>query len=229
MTTEIRWATFDCYGTLIDWRHGIATGIDLIFPGRGLELLESFNLHEPAVQADHPTMRYRDVLTEAFRRTATQAGLTLLPDDADVLAAAVPYWPAFHDTASQLSRLRASGWRIALLTNCDRDIIGAAQRRLQAPVDAIVTAEDVGAYKPHHAHFQRFAQTFEVGPRNWVHVAQSYFHDMVPASALGIPRVWVNRRGENDDPSIADAVVSDLSRLTETVTTVNEGYRGANV
>ncbi|ORM31899.1 HAD family hydrolase [Williamsia sp. 1135] len=220
--TEIRWATFDCYGTLIDWRHGIATGIELIFPGRGPELLETFNRHEPVVQAETPTLRYRDVLTESFRRTADEAGLTLLPDDADVLAASIPYWPAFDDTAAELQRLRDAGWRLALLTNCDRDIIGAAQRRLRTPVDAIVTAEDVGAYKPDHRHFRRFAETFDPRPGNWVHVAQSYFHDMVPAAALGIPRVWVNRRAENDDPAIVDAVVADLSRLTETVTEVGD-------
>jgi 2-haloacid dehalogenase len=113
---------------------------------------------------------------------------------------------------------------VALLTNCDRDIIGAAQRRLQSPVDAIVTAEDVGAYKPDHRHFRRFADTFDARPGNWVHVAQSYFHDMVPAAALGIPRVWVNRLGESDDPAIADAVVTDLDRLTEAVIDVNGRY-----
>lgn len=219
--TEIRWATFDCYGTLIDWRHGIATGIDLVFPGRGVELLEVYNRHEPAVQAEYPALRYRNVLTEAFRRTAEEAGLTLRSDDASAVAATIDYWPPFADTATELRRLRSKGWRLALLTNCDRDIIGEAQRRLQAPIDAIVTAEDVGAYKPDHAHFHRFAETFGATPSNWVHVAQSYFHDMVPAQALGIPRIWVNRRGENDNPAIADAVLPDLGRLAETVIDVN--------
>ena len=218
--TDIRWATFDCYGTLIDWRHGLSTGMELIFPGRGADLLDRFNRHEPQVQAQFPEMRYRDVLSEALRRTAGEAGLVLRPDDADVLAAGIAYWPPFHDTAAELARLRASGWRLALLTNCDRDIIGAAQRRLQTPVDAIITAEDVGAYKPAHAHFERFAQTFAPEPGQWVHVAQGYFHDIIPAHALGIPRVWVNRLRQPEDPSIADAVIPDLSRLTEVVAAV---------
>jgi 2-haloacid dehalogenase len=215
--TDIRWVTFDCYGTLIDWRHGLTTGIDLVFPGRGHDLLDVFNRHEPQVQIEHPTMRYRDVLTESFRRAAVEAGLSLRPDDADVLAASIPYWPPFEDTAVELARLRASGWRLALLTNCDRDIIGAAQRRLETPVDAVITAEDVGSYKPAHAHFERFAQTFRPGPGQWVHVAQGYFHDMIPTHALGIPRIWVNRLGQDDDPSIADAVLPDLRQLTEAV------------
>ena len=218
--TDIRWATFDCYGTLIDWRHGISTGMELVFPGRGADLLDTFNRHEPQVQAQCPEMRYRDVLIEAFRRTADDAGLVLRADDADVLATGIAYWPPFHDTASELARLRASGWRLALLTNCDRDIIGAAQRRLGTPVDAVITAEDVGSYKPAHPHFERFAQTFDPGPGQWVHVAQGYFHDIIPAHALDIPRVWVNRLGQSDDPSIADAVVPDLSRLTEVVAAV---------
>jgi 2-haloacid dehalogenase len=216
--TDIRWVTFDCYGTLIDWRHGIANGIELLFPGRGEELMEVFNRHEPDVQVERPVRRYAEVLTESLRRTALEAGIPLSPDDADVLAATIPYWPTFADTSAELSRLRAAGWRLALLTNCDRDIIGAAQRRLRTPIDAVVTSEDVGAYKPDHAHFRRFAETFDVTPQNWVHVAQSYFHDMVPANALGIPRIWVNRRDEGDDPAIADAVTSDLRHLTETVT-----------
>lgn len=227
--TEIRWATFDCYGTLIDWRHGIATGIDLIFPGRGIELLEVFNRHEPAVQSEHPALRYRSVLAEAFRRTADEAGLRLGADDAEVLGTTIGHWPAFADTADELARLRDSGWRLALLTNCDRDIIGEAQRRLRTPVDAIVTAEDVGAYKPDHRHFDRFATTFGATTDNWVHVAQSYFHDMVPAQALGVPRIWINRRREGDDPSIADAVLPDLSRLTESVIEVNASYRRGDV
>jgi 2-haloacid dehalogenase len=119
-----------------------------------------------------------------------------------------------------LARLKASGWRLALLTNCDRDIVGAAQRRLQTPVDAVITAEDVGSYKPAHAHFERFAETFAPAPGEWVHIAQGYVHDIVPTHALGIPRIWINRLHQTDDASIADAVLPDLSRLTETVAAV---------
>jgi 2-haloacid dehalogenase len=216
-----RWATFDCFGTLVDWRHGIATGADLLFPGHGADLLARYNQHEPQVQREFPGMRYRQVLAEGLRRATSDAGLTLLDDDAAVLATGMPYWPVFPDTRAALTALRAAGWRLALLTNCDRDIIAQTQRRLGVPIDAIVTAEDVGCYKPAHAHFTRFAESFDVPRDRWVHVAQSWFHDMVPAHELGIPRVWVNRLGDGDDPSIADAVRPDLTDLVATVESVH--------
>jgi 2-haloacid dehalogenase len=221
----IRWATFDCFGTLVDWRHGIATGIELLFPGRGAELLEVYNRIEPQVQAavpaGVPVRRYREVLAESLRRTAAEAGLDLLPDDASVLGTGLPYWPVFPDTRAALADLRAAGWRLALLTNCDRDLIAETERRLAVPIDAVVTAEDVGGYKPGHGHFERFATTFGASRENWVHVAQSYFHDMVPARELGIPRVWINRHGDPRDPSVADAVLPGMAGLVETVERVH--------
>lgn len=217
----LRWATFDCFGTLVDWRHGIATGAELLFPGRGAELLECYRRHEPDVQAEHPTTRYRDVLAETLRRATAECGLALNDDDATVLADGLPYWPVFPDTRAALTDLRAAGWRLALLTNCDRDLIAATQRRLGVPIDAVVTAEDVGSYKPAHGHFARFASSFDVTTDRWVHVAQGYFHDMVPARELGIPRIWINRLGRPDDPSIVDAVLPDLTGLVSTVESVH--------
>src|SRR4051794_15702603 len=136
-----RWATFDCFGTLVDWRHGIRTSAELLFPGRGAELLDRYNAHEPDVEREHPGRRYRDVLAEALRRAVSDLHLVLRADDATVLGDTIPYWPVFEDVAPALSALRAAGWRLALLTNCDRDIIGATQRRLGVVVDAVVTAE----------------------------------------------------------------------------------------
>ncbi|MCU1680336.1 MAG: haloacid dehalogenase type [Amycolatopsis sp.] len=223
--TETRWATFDCFGTLVDWRHGIATGAELLFPGRGAQLLELYGGHERQVQRETPGMRYRLVMAEALRRTAREAGLDLLEDDASVLAAGIPYWPAFAETAGALAELRDAGWRLALLTNCDRDLIGETQRRLGVPIDVVVTAEDVGSYKPDHRHFTRFETAFGATRDSWVHVAQGYFHDIVPASELAIPRVWINRHAATDDPSIADAVLPDLNGLLKTVEQVNLSAR----
>jgi 2-haloacid dehalogenase len=221
----VRWATFDCFGTLVDWRHGISNGIDLLFPGRGVELLGVYNRYEPQVQAEHPDMRYRGVMAEALRRTAAEAGLPLREVDATVLGDTISYWPVFSEVAQELTELRDSGWRIALLTNCDQDIIGESQRRLGAPVDAVVSAEMVGSYKPNHNHFTRFEESFGATRENWVHVAQSYFHDMQPAHALEIPRVWINRLGEEDDPSIVDEVLPDLKGLAKTVHAVHSARR----
>jgi 2-haloacid dehalogenase len=216
-----RWATFDCFGTLVDWRHGIATGLDLLFPGRGAELLEVYNRIEPQVQAEQPVRRYREVLAESLRRTAAEAGVELVPDDASVLGTGLPYWPVFPDVRPALTALREAGWRIALLTNCDRDLIGETQRRLVVPIDATVTAEDVGSYKPGPAHFTRFASSFGASRENWVHIAQSHFHDMVPARALDIRRVWINRHADPSEASIADAVLPGLDGLVETVERVH--------
>lgn len=212
-----RWLTFDCFGTLIDWRNGIASSADLLWPGQGAQVLDAYNRYEAAVQAQQPGRRYREVLAETLRRAAGALGLELLDDDASVLGDTIPYWPTFVDTRAVLAELREAGWRLALLTNCDRDIIGHTQRRLTVPIDVVITAEDVGSYKPAHGHFTRFRDTFGAGSEQWVHVAQSYFHDIVPAHELGIPSVWINRTGDPADPSIAGAVLPDLTGLATAV------------
>jgi 2-haloacid dehalogenase len=215
----MRWLTFDCFGTLVDWRHGIRTGAELLFPGRGEELLAGFTRHEPGVQTEQPTLRYRDVLAESLRRACADAGLDLLDDDAAVLAAGLPFWPVFPDTRAGLAALRAAGWRLALLTNCDRDLIAHSLRRIAVPIDAVVTAEDVGAYKPDRAHFDRFQASFlpaGEGPGEWVHVAQGWFHDIGVARSLGLPTVWVNRQGEEQDAvAIGAQEVADLAGVPD--------------
>ena len=212
-----RWLTFDCFGTLIDWRHGIRTTGELIFPGHGEAFFGAYIAAEADVESEGAFKRYRAVLTEATRRAAKQLALDLKPDDATALVSTIPYWPPFADVGSALGELRKEGWKLALLTNCDRDIIALTQRRLSASFDAVVTAEDVSAYKPSPAHFRLFQSTFGSSAGAWIHVAQSYFHDIRPTHELGITRIWVNRQGEKDDPSLADAVVRGLAQLPEAV------------
>ena len=212
-----RWLTFDCFGTLIDWRHGIRTTGELIFPGHGDAFFAAYIAAEADVEGEGAFKRYRAVLTEATRRAAKQLALDLKPDDATALVSTIPYWPPFADVGSALAELRREGWKFALLTNCDRDIIALTQRRLPASFDAVVTAEDVSAYKPSPAHFRLFQSTFGSSAGAWIHVAQSYFHDIRPTHQLGITRIWVNRQGEKDDPSIADAVIGGLAGLPEAV------------
>ena len=211
-----RWLTFDCFGTLIDWRHGIRTTGELLFPGHGPEFLDAYIGLEAEVE-EGPFKRYRAVLIETTRRAATQLGLDLKPDDTTALVSTIPYWPPFRDVGPALAELRKDGWKFALLTNCDRDIIALTQRRLPASFDAVVTAEDVSAYKPSPAHFRLFQSTFGSSADAWIHVAQSYFHDITPTHELGIARIWVNRQGEKDDPSIADAVIGGLTELPAAV------------
>ena len=217
MTAADRWLTFDCFGTLIDWRHGIRTTGELLFPGHGPEFLDGYIALEADVENQESFRRYRAILAETTRRVAQRLSLDLKPDDATALVSTIPYWPPFSDVAVPLGELRREGWKMALLTNCDRDLIAQTQRRLPVPFDAVVTAEDVSAYKPDPAHFRLFQSTFGASAGAWVHVAQSYFHDITPAAALGIARVWVNRQGEKDDPSIADAVITGLAELPAAV------------
>lgn len=212
-----RWLTFDCFGTLIDWRHGIRTTGELLFPGRGEEFLDAYIALEAEVEAEGSFKRYRAVLTETARRAAKQLDLDLKPDDATALVSTIPHWPPFPDVGPALAELRRAGWKFALLTNCDRDLIAQTQRRLPASFDAVVTAEDVSAYKPNPAHFRLFQATFGSSADVWIHVAQSYFHDITPTHELGITRVWVNRQGDKNDPSLADVAISGLSALPETV------------
>jgi 2-haloacid dehalogenase len=212
-----RWLTFDCFGTLIDWRHGIGTTGELLFPGHGAAFLDAYIANEAEVETDASFKRYRAVLTETTRRVARQLSLDLKPDDATALVSTIPHWPPFADVGPALGALRKEGWKLALLTNCDRDIIALTQRRLPVAFDAVVTAEDVSAYKPNPAHFLLFQSTFGASADVWIHVAQSYFHDIKPTSQLGIKRIWVNRQGEKDDPSLADAVVSNLTELPDAV------------
>jgi 2-haloacid dehalogenase len=212
-----RWLTFDCFGTLIDWRHGIRTTGELLFTGHGQAFLDAYAATEAEVERDGPFHRYRAVMTETTRRVAKQLGLELKPADATALVSTIPYWPPFADVGPALRELRKEGWNLALLTNCDRDIIALTQKRLPVPFDAVVTAEDVSAYKPDPRHFLLFQSTFGASADVWIHVAQSYFHDIKPTHELGITRIWVNRQGEKDDPSLADAVIRDLTGLPAAV------------
>jgi 2-haloacid dehalogenase len=216
-----RWLTFDCFGTLIDWRHGIRTTGELLFPGNGPLFLDAYIALEAEVETEGSFRRYRAILTETTRRAARQLSLDLKADDATALVSTIPYWPPFADVGPALGELRKEGWKFALLTNCDRDIIALTQRRLPVPFDAVVTAEDVSAYKPDPRHFLLFQSTFGASADAWIHVAQSYYHDIRPTSTLGITRIWVNRQQEKDDPSLASAVVGNLAELPAAVAKVS--------
>src|SRR5260370_3994670 len=140
-----RWLTFDCFGTLIDWRHGIRTTGELLFPGRGADFLNAYIGLEAEVESV-PFRRYRAVLAETTRRVAKELAVDLKPDDESALVSTIPHWPPFADVGPALGALRKDGWKLALLTNCDRDRIALTHRRLPVPFDAVITAEDVSAY-----------------------------------------------------------------------------------
>ena len=193
-----RWATFDCYGTLVDWNAGLAAAL-------GDEaLLARYHEIEPVVQAENPGLSYREVL----RETADRLGV-----DADP-AATLPGWPVFPDVRPELEAARSRGWRLAILSNSDRDLIDASIDSIGVPFDLAIVASEIGSYKPAHEHWGAFAE--QVGRLPDVHVAQSHFHDVVPATALGIPTVWVNRLDEHAEP-VPTRELTGLAGLADTL------------
>jgi 2-haloalkanoic acid dehalogenase type II len=187
-----RWVTFDCYGTLIDWNGGIRAELGRVFgEDRADEQLERYHELEPELEADG-TSSYREVLTQAMRRLGAPAG------EEDALARSLPSWRPFPEVPEALAEAREGGWKLAILSNTDRDYIEASMRRLGVPFDLAIVASEIGSYKPDLAHWRAFEQ--RIGRAPDVHVAASLFHDIGPANQLGLPSVWINRLGERPGP-----------------------------
>ena len=210
-----RWATFDCYGTIVDWNAGITAELEKLF---GVEhadrLLERYHELEPAIQAENPGHSYREVLTIALERLAAEAGLALPEGETSALARSLPSWPVFEDAHDALTDARKRGWRLAILSNTDRDLIEASIAAIGVPFDDAIVAGDIGSYKPATKHWEVFRE--KRGDVEHVHVAQSLFHDIAPTSDLGIANVWINRLGEPDDPR-PQRTLASLTGLADTL------------
>ncbi|HEV3362868.1 MAG TPA: HAD-IA family hydrolase [Acidimicrobiia bacterium] len=194
-----RWATFDCYGTLIDWNRGIGDALQSLWPEADrAALLRGYHEAEPEVQAAG-ARPYREILGLCTERVA--AGLDLPPvSGADkALADSLPGWPPFPEVPEALQELRDAGWRLAILSNTDPDLLAASVTALEVPVDLTVTVAEAGSYKPAPGHWSAFRRTSGAAPDRHVHVAASLFHDIAPCAELGIPAVWINRLGETSD------------------------------
>ena len=187
-----RWATFDCYGTLIDWNGGIRAELARVFgEERADEQLERYHELEPELEADG-TRSYREVLTEAMRRLGAPDG------EEDALARSLPQWQPFAEVPEALAEAREQGWKLGILSNTDRDYIEASMERLGVPFELAIVASEIGSYKPGLGHWRAFQQ--RIGRAPDVHVAASLFHDIGPANELGLPSVWINRLGERPGP-----------------------------
>ena len=212
-----RWATFDCYGTLVDWNAGIRAELERLVPGEDSDvLLERYHEAERRVQRERPSASYRDVMAAALEEVASGAEGTLPESERDALGRALPGWPIFPEVPAALSEARERGWRLAVLTNSDRDLIDASLESIGVPFDATVVASEIGSYKPAHGHWRVFYETTEADPELHVHVAQSHFHDIAPASELGLTSVWINRRGERHEPA-PTRELRDLNGLADTL------------
>jgi 2-haloacid dehalogenase len=203
-----RWATFDCYGTLIDWNGGIRAELARVFgEDRADELLHRYHELEPQLEADGKRS-YREVMTEAMRELGAP------PGEEDGLARSLPSWTPFPEVREALTRARDSGWKLAILSNTDRDYIDASQEQIGVPFELAIVASEIGSYKPALGHWQAFER--EVGRPPDVHVAASLFHDIAPANELGLPSIWINRLGESAG-SKPTRELADLARLPETL------------
>ena len=197
-----RWATFDCYGTLVDWNAGIRAEIERLVPGEDADkLLELYHEAERRVQRERPSASYRSVMAAGLEEVASEAGTELPESERDALGGSLPGWPIFPEVPGALAEARERGWSLAVLTNSDRDLIDASLDSIGVPFDATVVASEIGSYKPAHGHWRVFYETTEAVPELHVHVAQSHFHDIAPANELGLTSVWINRRGEQNEPA----------------------------
>jgi 2-haloacid dehalogenase len=220
--------TFDCYGTLIDWEAGILTGLRRVLDRGGVkatdnEVLEHFARYEAPAEAA-PYQPYRDILAGALRGVATDYGVEVDGAEAAAFGDSVGEWPAFPDSADALARLHER-FKLGVITNCDDDLFSRSARRLSTDFDWVVTAQSAGSYKPNPHNFEVALEQIGLPMERILHVAQSLFHDHVPAKALGFTTVWIDRRhdrpGSGATPAAdatPDATFADMASFAEAAT-----------
>ena len=189
--------SFDCYGTLIDWESGILDALASFRSEFGVratdeQVLEQYAALESVMESGE-YVSYRDVLRGVMRGFARRVSVPEERLDADVLAKSLPNWRPFPDTVESLRRLKEH-YRLAIISNTDDDLFAHTARSLEVPFDFVVTAQQVGAYKPSLRNFTHALDVFGIPKETWLHAAQSRFHDVAPARSLGVATVWVNRR-----------------------------------
>ncbi len=210
------WATFDCYGTLIDWERGIMDTFTGLWPDEDASaLLERYHEIEPQTQrgSDVP---YREILATTLRGVADAHGLALADDQRDALAQSLPEWPPFAEVPEALAELRDRGWRLAILSNTDPELLDASIRRLDVEIDERITVAEAGSYKPAHGHWTSFFEATGADRARHAHVARSLFHDIAPAKEMQLRTVWINRADETTDLE-PDAELPDLRTLPDTL------------
>jgi len=194
--------SFDCYGTLIDWEAGIAAVLTPWAADQGIalttqDLLERYAIAEAQEEERTPTAPYPSILGAAMAAVGAALGVQVTAAEREQLATSVPDWPAFSDSADALDQL-SRRYKLIILSNVDRTSFAGSNARLRVRFDGIVTAEAVGSYKPSPRNFEALLETARelgVGSGRLLHVAQSLFHDHVPAKSMGLPTAWIDRRG----------------------------------
>lgn len=211
-----RWATFDCYGTLVDWLGGMRGTLARLWPDADADsLLELYHQLEPAVQAGRG-LAYREVMAETLATTAAMARLDVPAGEEGALGASLPAWPVFEEVPSALDELRTRGWKLAILSNTDADLLDVSLQAIGVPVDLRIVASEIGSYKPAVRHWEAFFAQTGADRQRHAHVAASLFHDIEPAGRLGLRCVWINRLDERSRLQ-RDAELTDLAALPETL------------
>lgn len=210
-----RWATFDCYGTLIDWEGGLRSAFRELWPQADPQrMLEHYHAVEPRVQAERE-LSYREVMARSLAAVAAIERLELPEERREFLGESLPAWRPFDEAPAALAELRERGWRPAILSNTDPDLLAASVEALGVPVELRITAAEAGSYKPAPGHWTVFRELAGDVDRH-VHVGASLFHDVAPAAQLGLPMVWINRLGETSDLPRA-VELPDLDGLADAV------------
>ena len=209
----ITWCTFDCYGTLIDWEGGITAALLPLLHGPiDRDALAKEYIETEATVEGGAYLRYREILDRAGTALLRKRGI----ERPSPLPASLPGWEAFAEVPASLRALQAAGRKIAILSNVDRDLIATSIPKLGIVPDLVVTAEDVGSYKPAAGHWKRFAELTGASPADTVHIGASQYHDMLPAAALGFRTVFVDRHAE-PLTTTPTRVLRDLSSLPRTI------------
>ncbi len=201
--SRFEWLSFDCYGTLIDWESGIVGYLRPLLQSKGCytgdaAILNLYSEVEPREQSDE-YRSYREVLANVVRDFARELRFEVTPSEAAGLAESIRNWQPFADTVPGLRRLH-SRYKLAILSNIDDDLFAHSARKLEVPFDCVVTAQQVGAYKPSLKNFDMLLARLAIPRERLLHVAESLYHDVGPANSLGIASVWVNRRRGNRQP-----------------------------
>jgi 2-haloacid dehalogenase len=192
-----RWATFDCYGTLVDWNAGIRAELGALFGSAlGENLLERYHILEPQIQKAHPEWTYRAVMAAVLAVLGSEARVAVHAGESDALGRSLPSWPVFPEVPGALAEAHDRGWKLVALSNSDRDLIEASLQAIGVPFEGAIVASEIGSYKPAHGHWDTFFESFGAEKTRHVHVAQSHFHDIAPAGELGITSIWINRLAE---------------------------------
>jgi 2-haloacid dehalogenase len=211
--TRLRWLTFDCFGTLVDWQAAFASALAPIAGGRVEDVVRSYHAHERVVEQERPHRAYKDVVARTLRLAAAEHGIRLPWPDQDTVDRVWSALRLFDDVEAMLAELRLRGYRLAVLTNCDDDLFAITHRTFRRPFDLVLTAERVRGYKPAAWHFRGFEQVTRVTRNDWVHVASSWYHDIEPARALGIKNIWLDRERAGSPGSGASARVHSAAEI----------------